>query len=258
MFRTFRPCSGLLLSLYRGYSTTKILRRGWWGLILSGIPRRAPLHAGNPGFHDQGVYHALTHVVEGVRDQVHHKDLVGESAQVSISFLECVPMNFRRISCVVVLSFTLCSEVFADDGYLRHRALRAARKMMRSAPAGEIQASGNTNFDGIWGGRYFYVPRASTCGTRLNSFDFRHVFLTKKGDGYLMTNHDGDFTGRSRDKGRRWEFSRNLTVRGVPATIAVVYMSLARNGGSASTGISIAFRGGCVVSYGASAIRLAK
>lgn len=168
-------------------------------------------------------------------------------------------MKIHHILFSLSLSLSLVSEVLADDAMLRVRALRAARKMVRTAPSAEVTTmKKNTTFDGIWGGRYVYSPRSSTCGTRLSSFDFRHVFLTKGGSGYLYTNHDGDFTGRSRDKGRKWEFVKGVTVGGRPAGLAVVYQNLAKNGNSAATGVAIVITGGCTISYGANSVRLAK
>lgn len=70
-----------------------------------------------------------------------------------------------------------------------------------------------------------------------------------------MTNHAGDFNGRSRDKGRRWEFARNISVGGRPGVLAVVYANLARNGGSAVTGLGLSLSGGCNFVFGANALR---
>jgi hypothetical protein len=163
--------------------------------------------------------------------------------------------------CLIVaalLGLSFASEAVADDVMLRVRALRAARKMVRAEPGPDVSAKINTNFQGRWGGRYIYSSRGSSCGTRLTSFDFRHVLLSRGASGYLSTNHDGDFTGRSRDRGRKWEFVKGISAGGRPAALAIVYQSLARNGNSASTGAAISISGGCVVSYGANAIRLAR
>ncbi|MEY4668115.1 MAG: hypothetical protein RL518_814 [Pseudomonadota bacterium] len=167
-------------------------------------------------------------------------------------------MKIRSLIVAATLAIGFVSEGFADDAMLRVKALRAARKMARGAVSSEVSAMKNSNFQGIWGGRYFYAPRNSSCSTRVASFDFRHVFLTKGGAGYLSTNHDGNFNGRSRDKGRRWQFAKGITVGGRPGVLAVVYQSLAKNGNSAATGAAISITGGCIVSYGANAVRLAR
>ena len=167
-------------------------------------------------------------------------------------------MKIRCLILAASLAMGFVSECVADEAMLRVRALRAARKMVRTAPSPELTAMKNTNFQGIWGGRYNYSSRGSTCGTRVTSFNFRHVLLTKGGSGFLGTNHDGDFNGRSRDKGRKWEFIKGLSVGGRPAALAIVYQSLARNGNSAGTGAAISIQGGCIVAYGANAIRMAR
>ena len=167
-------------------------------------------------------------------------------------------MNNRCFVVAVLLGLSFVSEAVADEAMLRVRALRAARKMTRTEAVPEVSAKVNTNFQGGWGGRYIYYARGSSCGTRLTSFDFRHVLVNRGASGYLSTNHDGDFTGRSRDRGRKWEFVKGISVGGRPAALAIVYQSLARNGSSASTGLGLSIAGGCLVSYGAKAIRLAR
>lgn len=170
-------------------------------------------------------------------------------------------MRLKPIICAVVVSLTVGTDAFADNVTLKYRALQAARRMARQAipnPTGEVVLLKNTTFDGIWGGRYIYAPQGSTCSTTVSSFDFRHVFLTQKGNAFLSTNHDGDFTGRSRDKGRRWEFAKEVSFRGAPAIIAVVYQNLAKNGNSAATGVGLSIRGGCTVTYVGNAIRFVR
>jgi hypothetical protein len=167
-------------------------------------------------------------------------------------------MRLKPIFCAIVAILSVGSDAFADNMTLKYRAIQAARRMARQEPVGEISSLKNTSFDGIWGGRYLFSPRSSTCSTKLSSFQFRHIFVTQKANGYLATNHDGDFTGRSRDKGRRWEFSKGVSYRGTSAVVVVVYQSLARNGNSAGTGIAVSVRGGCTLSWGGIALRLAR
>ena len=167
-------------------------------------------------------------------------------------------MNFRLLFLAVSISLSLSVNAYGDDGLLRIRALRVARKVARTAPTPGVTVKKNTNFEGVWGGRYYYASGASTCGTSVSSFDFRHLLVNRGSNGILSTNHAGDFNGRSRDKGRRWEFSKGITVGGRPAAIFVLYQNLSRNGDSAVTGIGFALQGGCVISYGANAVRLAR
>ncbi len=167
-------------------------------------------------------------------------------------------MKSARIVCSFGLFFGCFSSASADDGLLRGRALRLARKMAARYQAGDVTALKNTNFDGVWGGRYSYSPRVSTCSPRTLGFNFQHVFLTRKGSGFLSTNHAGDFTGRSRDKGRRWEFVRRLTVGGRPGELAIVYGNLSRDGNTANTIVAIQARGGCLLAYQGTAVRLAR
>lgn len=167
-------------------------------------------------------------------------------------------MNVKHIAVAIVVALSVSWEARSDDSQLRARALRQARRIARSSSAEEVSVMTNTNFAGVWGGRYIYSSRGSTCGTRLTSFDFRHLLLTRGSSGSLSTNHDGDFGGRSRDRGRRWEFAKGISVGGRPAVLAIVYQSLARNGNTAATGAAISVRGGCTVVYVANAIRLAR
>ena len=167
-------------------------------------------------------------------------------------------MNIKLIVIAVAVMLPLPCKAESDDALLRVRALREARKMVRSSNQGEVTVLKNTNFSGIWGGRYLFSSRGSNCSTRLSSFDFRHLLTTHGSSGYLATNHDGDFTGRSRDKGRRWEFVKSVTINGRPGALAIVYQNLARNGNSAATGAALSISGGCLFAYGANAIRLAR
>ncbi len=176
---------------------------------------------------------------------------------LSLSAKDPTIMKLSHLIVAVAVVCSLSWEAVADTSQLRVRALRQARKAARMAPSAEVSAMKNTTFDGIWGGRLFFNSR-STCANRLNSFDFRHLLLTKGGSGYLSTNHDRDFTGRSRDKGRRWEFVKGASVGGRRAAIAVVYHSLSRNGNSAGAGYGLSIEGVCDAIYAGNAIRLAR
>jgi hypothetical protein len=167
-------------------------------------------------------------------------------------------MNLGHLFLATAVVLSLAGEVAADDGHLKLRALRQARKLVRASYSGDVGALRNTTFDGVWGGRYVFSTRGSTCTPRLTSLAFEHVFFTRGSSGYLSTNHDGDFNGRSRDRGRRWEFGKGIYVNGRPAAVAIVYQNLSRNGNSAATGVAISIRGGCMLTYLATAIRVAR
>jgi hypothetical protein len=158
----------------------------------------------------------------------------------------------------VVFTFTAASNALAEYNEQKRQAIRIARRVARMEPTPDVVSMANTNFDGVWAGRYAYASGASTCPSRLRSFNFQHVFITRGGRGILSTNHDGDFTGRSRDKGRKWEFAKNITVGGRPAVLAVIYQNLAKNGSSAGTALALILPGGCIVAYGAAAVRVVK
>ena len=177
---------------------------------------------------------------------------------LSLSTKDLTSMKMSYLIVAVAVVCSLSWEAVADTAQLRVRALRQARKASRMAPSSEVSAMKNTNFDGVWGGRYLFNSRGSSCGSRLTSFDFRHLLVTRGGSGYLSTNHDGDFNGRSRDKGRKWEFVKSYSSRGQTVALAVVYQSLARNGNSAATGLGVSISGGCVFAFGGNAIRLAR
>lgn len=167
-------------------------------------------------------------------------------------------MKFYRVFAVIVSVLSIVVDADADEGRLKMRALRQARKLVRASSTAEVVTMTNTTFDGVWGGRYVFSSRGSTCTPRLTSFDFNHLLITRGASGYLSTNHDGDFNGRSRDRGRRWEFVKGMYVNGRPAGVAIIYQSLARNGDSAATGAAVSIRGGCVITYLATAVRLAR
>jgi hypothetical protein len=164
-----------------------------------------------------------------------------------------------KLSHLIVVAAVVCSfsfEAVADTSQLRVRALRQARKVARMAPSAELSAAKNTNFDGVWGGR-LYADSRSTCSVP-RSFDFRHRLTTRGGSGYLATNHARDLTGRSRDKGRRWEFVRADSVGGRRAMVVIIYHSLSRNGNSAGVGFGVSIEGACDALFGGNAIRLGR
>jgi hypothetical protein len=164
-------------------------------------------------------------------------------------------MKIRYFIIAALLALSLVPEAFANNAALRVRALRAARKLFPSEGAPEVSTKANTNFQGAWGGRYIFYPGGSTCATSVTSIDFRHVLRSRGASGYLATNHAGGFNGRSRDRGRRWEFVRGTSINGRQAALVVFYHNLARNGSTAATGMMLTIRGGCTYGYVANAIR---
>jgi hypothetical protein len=166
-------------------------------------------------------------------------------------------MKLHHVVVAIAVALSFSFDAGADTSQLRVRALRQARKIARTTPQPEVSAAKNTNFDGVWGGRYVYSS-GSSCAQRLSSFNFRHVLVTRGGSGYLSTSHDRDFTGRSRDKGRRWEFVKRFSSGSASGVVAVVYHSLSRNGNSAGSGYVISFNGRCELVYVGNSIRLAR
>jgi len=145
-------------------------------------------------------------------------------------------------------------DTVAENASDKLRALRLARHVARAVPSSEVTSQANTNFDGAWAGRYWYSPQNSTCPSPIGTVDFRHLFRTRGGDGLLITNHDGSFGGRSRDKGRRWEFAKSVSAGGRTAGLAVVYGNLARNGGSAGSAYGVSV-GACRLVFVGTALR---
>ena len=85
---------------------------------------------------------------------------------------------------------------------------------------------------------------------------FRHVLNQVGGNASLQTSHDGGFGGRSRDKGRRIEFVKQVaTATGGTCAIAVVYKNLSNNKAVSGTGYAVRCSNGCDATYGANAIR---
>ena len=175
---------------------------------------------------------------------------------LSLSTKDLTSMKMSHLIVAVAVVCSLSWEAVADTSQLRVRALRQARKAARMAPSKVVSAMKNTNFDGVWGGR-LYADSRSTCSVP-RSFDFRHRLTTRGGSGYLATNHARDFAGRSRDKGRRWEFVRGDTAGGRRAMVVIIYHSLARNGNSASVGFGVSIEGACDALFGGNAIRLGR
>jgi hypothetical protein len=65
-------------------------------------------------------------------------------------------MKAKYFVVAVVVALSLSWEARSDDTQLRTRALRQARRIARTSPAGEVSTMTNTNFAGVWGGRYIY------------------------------------------------------------------------------------------------------
>ncbi len=136
-------------------------------------------------------------------------------------------------------------------------ATAASRKFpprFRRESRGRMNAKVGPNFSGLWGGRYRKV--SERCSTPIDSFNFRHGLNQVGASAYLATNHDGAFSGRSRDRGRRLEFTKTITARnGLRCGIGIVYKDLARNQRSTATGYAIVCANGCGSSFGGYGVR---
>ncbi len=151
----------------------------------------------------------------------------------------------------------LGSSAMADTGIAMKEAKRALRvELMRASgrfgtQGVFIRRGGGPNFSGRWAGRYVKV--SDNCGrANIQSFLFRHILSQNGGAASLATSHDGGFSGQSRDRGRRLEFTKPVTS---DCDAAVVYKNLSNNRGVSGTGYAVACTNGCVVSFGANAIR---
>ena len=117
-----------------------------------------------------------------------------------------------------------------------------------------VIAKAGPNFSGFWGGRYIKV--SETCATTISSFQFRHALNQAGAGAALVTNHDGSFSGRSRDRGRRLEFAKSIRGRnGLQCAIAVIYKDLAKNQRSVGTGYAVVCDNGCRSLFGGNALR---
>ncbi len=151
----------------------------------------------------------------------------------------------------------LGSSAIADTGIAMKEAKRALRVELMKASgrfgtqSAFIRQRGGPNFSGRWAGRYVKV--GDNCRrANIQSFLFRHILNQNGGSASLATSHDGGFSGRSRDRGRRLEFTKPVTSN---CSAAVVYKNLSNNRRVSGTGYAVACSNGCVVSFGANAIR---
>jgi hypothetical protein len=156
----------------------------------------------------------------------------------------------------VVTQTITTSKAYADDQEIA-RAIREADKVVgnRTIRAKRSTAEGlgksGANFSGNWSGTYVKVR--SNCSLDLNSFSFRHALRQSGGRAVLNTSHDGEFFGTSRDRGRRLEFGKRITLRnGGTCGLGIVYKDIARNRRTTNTGYGVAC-GSCVVGFGAQA-----
>jgi hypothetical protein len=168
----------------------------------------------------------------------------------------------RRVIVYICLSACavfspLGGSVLADTGIAMKEAKRALRVELNRASgrfgtqAAFTRQRGGPDFSGRWAGRYVKVR--DNCGRAdIPSFLFRHILRQNGGSASLATSHDGNFSGRSRDRGRRLEFEKPATSN---CNVAVVYKNLSNNRRVSGTGYAVACSNGCVVSFGANAIR---
>ena len=137
--------------------------------------------------------------------------------------------------------------------------MRSQEKLLISKPWKFQRAAlgprkSSPNYSARWAGKYIRVN--TTCSTIPTSFLFRHILFQSGAAASLQTSHDGNFSGTSRDKGRRIEFSKQTTYpNGVTCGIAVVYKNLSNNGQVSGNGYAFSCSNGCKAVYGANSIR---
>ncbi len=168
----------------------------------------------------------------------------------------CTVIFYMCLSVCAAFS-PLGSSAMADTDRAMKEAKRALRiELMRASgrfgtQAAFVRQAGGPNFSGRWAGRYVKV--GDNCGrANIQSFLFRHILNQNGGSAALATSHDGSFSGRSRDRGRRLEFTKPVTSN---CNAAVVYKNLSNNRRVSGTGYAVACSNGCVASFAANAIR---
>jgi len=170
----------------------------------------------------------------------------------------------KRVSaclCAVLLAATMSVEFAQADRALVQAAIAEAKFAVSIAKSERKDLSQRTvtskagpNFSGFWAGRYIKV--SETCASRVSSIDFRHALNQAGGRARLATNHDGNFTGSSRSKGRRLDFGKSVTFsNGVTCGLGLVYRDMARNQRSATTALAAVCNNGCRVAFGGNALR---
>jgi hypothetical protein len=145
------------------------------------------------------------------------------------------------------------AEDFNTQTLLREADKAVGKRTIRSKRPNSWGALGGPNFSGRWWGTYSLA--SANCPVGIQRFNFRHVLYQSGGAVSLNTNHDGGFYGSSRDRGRRLEFTKTITLRnGTMCALAVVYKDLAKHKRSTNTGYAVAC-GSCLWTYGAIARR---
>lgn len=136
---------------------------------------------------------------------------------------------------------------------IREADKAVGKRAIRTRRGDTWGALGGPNFSGNWSGTYALAK--ANCSTNVRGFNFRHALLQNGGSASLNTSHDGGFYGSSRDRGRRLEFAKTVTLRnGVSCAVAVVYKDLAKDSRSTNTGYAVSCNG-CTWAYGARARR---
>jgi hypothetical protein len=183
------------------------------------------------------------------------QDMIGTASARKINTMR---VGALRAFLLVLPALILFSHAASADTEI---ALKAAKRALREQSIKAMVRSGNTpvlgfqrrgpNFSGRWAGRY--VLSSDNCRrANIQSFLFRHVLAQNGGSASLATSHDGSFSGTSRDRGRRLEFTKRATSN---CDVAVVYKNLANNQQVSGTGYAVACTNGCVAAYGANAIK---
>jgi hypothetical protein len=166
-------------------------------------------------------------------------------------------------ACIALLAgmtsiFAGAQSVHATDEINLQILLREAdkaigKRAIRTKRSNSWGALGGPTFSGNWAGTYSLAK--ANCSTNIRSFNFRHSLLQTGASASLSTSHDGGFYGSSRDRGRRLEFAKTITLRnGVTCGVAVIYKDLAKDTRSTNTGYAVSCSG-CTWAYGARARR---
>jgi hypothetical protein len=136
----------------------------------------------------------------------------------------------------------------AADSVIGQRTLRRS-----STSRKQWNALSGPNFSGTWYGRYS-LARAN-CSTNVRTINFTHALYQVGGRAALRTSHDGDFSGQSRDRGRRLEFLKTVRLsNGAVCAVGVVYKDITNDRRAANTGLA-ASCGRCTLVWAARAMR---
>ena len=163
-----------------------------------------------------------------------------------------LPVIIATIVFAVFTSTTAHSET-ENTRYQARKALRSIGFWARGKATGSRKIA---NLTGLWRGTYTLYPEASTCLMKIPEIKIEHIFAQVGASALLGTDNIGEMMGRSRDKGRMWEFSHTILINGRPTVFLVVYQNFIKGRDVALTGLAIKVSGGCTYVYVAGASRI--